>query len=174
MKLIKLVAGSAALCWLAACSTTAQAPAASNLTAQDLSTLTAGYQLIQFDLLECSVVAASQITPQVAALSQKICADATSYQPELQQLAAAHDVTLPNALPDDLNARYISFHYFPTPSVTVQYLRDQIDSHEDALSVFQIESANGTNPEIKAVATRTIPLIQGNLAALRQALGSQE
>jgi putative membrane protein len=174
MKLIKLLAGSAALLGLAACSTTAQAPAASNLSAQDLSTLTAGYQLIQFDLAECSILAASPTTPQVAALSQKICVDATSYQPQLQQLAATHNVTLPNTLPEDLKARYVAFHYFPTPNVTVHYLRDQIDSHEDALSVFQVEAMNGTDPDVKAVATRTIPVIESNLAALRQALGAQE
>jgi putative membrane protein len=177
MRPIKLRAGSAALLGLlglGACSTMAQAPVASNLSAQDLSTLTAGYQLIEFDLAECTILAAAQTTPQVAALSQKICADATTYKPQLEQLAASHNVTLPNKLPDDLNARYVSFHYFPTPNVTVHYLRDQIDSHEDALSVFQMESMNGSDPEIKAVAARTIPVIEGNLIALRQALGSQE
>jgi len=174
MKPIKLLAGSAALFGLAACSTTAQAPAASNLSAQDLSTLTAGYQLIEFDLAECSMLAASSTTPQVAALSQKICADAKSYQPQLEQLAAMHNVTLPNTMPDDLKARYVSFHYSPAPNVTVNYLRDQIDSHEDALAVFQMEAMNGTDPAVKAMATRTLPVIQGNLDALRQALGAQE
>jgi len=174
MKFAKLVAGGAVLLGLAACSTTAQAPAVSNLSTQDLSTLTAGYQLIEFDLAECSILQASQPTPQVLAVSQKICADATSSQPELQQLAAAHNVTLPNTLPDDLKSRLVSFHYFPTPNISVHYLRDQINSHEDALSVFQAESMNGTDPDVKAMAMRITPLIQSNLDALRRALGEQE
>ena len=43
----------------------------------------------------------------------------------------------------------------PAPNVTVNYLRDQIDSHEDALAVFQMEAMNGTDPAVKAMATRT-------------------
>ena len=174
MRFIKLVAGSAMLLGLAACSTTAQAPAASNLSAQDLSSLTAGYQLIQFDLAECSFLAASSTTPQVLALSQKICADARSYEPKLEQLAAMHNVTLPNTMPDDLKARLVSLHYFATPNVTVQYLRDQVNSHEDALAVFQAEAMNGSDPEVKAFAAQTMPVVQGNLDALRQALRAQE
>jgi predicted outer membrane protein len=156
---------------LTGCSTVAQAPARSDLSAQDLSALTAGYQLIQFDLLECRAVSGAQLSGNVAAVAAKLCADATRYEPTLTQLAAAHEVTLPDALPDDLNARYVAFHYGPTGQA---FLRDQISSHEDALAVFQLEAASGTNPELKGVAGRIMPVVQGNLDALRAALGSQE
>jgi putative membrane protein len=49
-------------------------------------------------------------------------------------------------------------------------LNDQINSHEDALAVFQDEAANGKDPDIKAAATKVIPTVESNLALLKATL----
>jgi putative membrane protein len=169
-----LFLGCVAVMGLTGCSTTAQAPPSSDLSVRDLNMLTESYQLIQFDLLECNEIATTPTNAITAAASDKLCADAKRYQPELEQLAQAHDVSLPNALPEEMEARYVTFHYNPSPSIAVQFLRDQVSSHEDALAVFRVEATNGDNPDIKAAAGRLIPVVQSNLDSLRLALGSQE
>ena len=97
-------------------------------------------------------------------MADKICKDANDYEPELEQLAQAHKVTLPNTLPDDLEGRYVALHYAPTEE---RYLDDQISSHSAALTMFEKEASAGTNPELVGVARQIIPVVQANLAALR-------
>ena len=164
MKSLHILVVCAGVLGLAACSTTAQAPPEANLSPQDLDALTVGYQLIQFDLMECDVMSGKEPAPSVAAVADKICKDANDYEPELEQLAQAHKVTLPNTLPDDLEGRYVALHYAPTEE---RYLDDQISSHSAALPMFEKEASAGTNPELVGVARQIIPVVQANLAALR-------
>lgn len=169
MKAFKLLTIPAALFALSACSTTAQAPQTASVTQQDINAITAGYQLIQFDLAECSIMAGASGTPQVMAISSKICADAASYKTNLEQLAAANNVTLPNDLRYDLKMQVVSLHYHPDPSMSSQYLRDEINSHETSLLIFEDEAQNGSTPQLKSYFAQAVPLVQGNLNALKAA-----
>jgi putative membrane protein len=152
---------------LAACSTTAQAPASADLSSADLSSVTAAYQLVQFDLTECGTLKDGGATAQTLAISQKICADAAHYQTALQQLAAARNITLPNDLSYDLKSRIVVLRYHANPNINAQYLHDAIESHEDALAIFENEAATGTDPQIMTFDKGAIPVVQSNLAALR-------
>ena len=154
---------------LGACSTMSQAPATSNLSVQDLNAITTGYQLVRFDLAECADLQAGGANAQTLHVAQAICADATNYQAQLKQLALARNITLPNDLRYDLGAKDVELHYHADPDVNTQYLRDQIDSHQDALAVFRDEALNGNDPQIKAFSAGAIPVVQGNLLALRAA-----
>jgi putative membrane protein len=166
-----LAAGAvfAALAALAACSTTAQAPPSSDLSAGDLNSVTAAYQLVQFDLAECDVLKNGGATPQTLAISAKICADATHYQVALQQLAVARHITLPNDLSYDLKSRVVVLSYHASPNINAQYLHDAIESHEDALAIFENEAATGTDPQIVSFDKGAVPVVQSNLESLRAA-----
>ena len=165
-----LVFAAAGLFMLGGCTTTAQAPATSDLSQTDLAAITAAYQLVMFDLQECALLPSHVSTPQVNAVSSKICADAAHYKPLLEQLAAKHNVKLPNALSYSLRAQYGSLFYKPWPNFDVNYLQDQISSHQQALAIFGQEEQETTNPELKAFAQANIPVVQNNLQMLRQAL----
>ncbi len=166
---LKPFAAGALFAALAACSTTAQAPPGSNLSAGDLSSVTAAYQLVQFDLAECDVLKNGGATPQTLAISAKICADATHYQSALQKLAASSSLTLPNDLSYDLKSRVVVLSYHANPNINAQYLHDAIESHEDALAIFENEAATGTDPQIVSFDKGAIPIVQSNLDALRSA-----
>ena len=152
------------------CSTSAQAPQASALSATDLEALTASYQLIAFDMQECTLVQRQDPGAGVQEVAARICADARRYRPILQELAARHDVTLPNALNYNLEAQYVGLSYHPMPNFAVNYLNDQIASHEQALAVFRNTASTTTNADIKALYQGAIPVVQKNLVSLRQAL----
>ncbi len=165
-----LTAVAAGLLTLSACTTAAQAPENSSLTQVDLDALTAAYQLINFDLQECELLPAHTSAPQVTAVATKICSDAARFQPLVEQLAAAHNVTLPNSLSYNLRAQYGALNYRPWPSFDVNYLQDQIASHEQALALFGEEGQETHDPNIKAFVKESIPVVQDNLQRLRLAL----
>jgi hypothetical protein len=145
---------------LGGCSTTAEAP----------PEMTATYQLINFDLQECSVLRSRPPGPPVAAVSAKICTDAAHFQPLVEQVAAKRGITLPNDPSYDLEAQYVVFSYRPWPSVDVNYLQDQIGSHAQALAVFQQSAQQTTDLDLKFLAEGAIPVVQDDLRRLREAL----
>ena len=146
---------------LGGCSTAAEAPP---------QEMTAAYQLINFDLQECSVLRSRPPGPQVAAVSAKICADATHLQLLVAQVAAKHGISLPNDPSYVLEAQYVVFAYRPWPSIDVNYLQDQIGSHVQALAVFQMAAQQTTDLDLKFLAEGAIPAMQDDLGRLRQAL----
>jgi predicted outer membrane protein len=155
---------------LGGCSTSAQAPQNASLSGADLQALTAAYQLIAFDLQECTLVQRQNPGATVQAVATQICTDAQHYQPILEALAARHDVTLPNRLRYDLEAQYVALSYHPTPDFAVNYLNDQIASHEEALAVFRYTASTTADADIKTLYKSAIPVVQRNLASLHQAL----
>jgi putative membrane protein len=155
---------------VAGCSTTARAPHDSSLSATDLAALTASYQLIAFDLRECTLVRRQNPGAAVRNVAAQICVDAQHYRPILEGLAVRHDVALPNKLNADLEAQYVALSYRPMPNFAVNYLNDQIASHERALAVFRHTARTSTDADIKALYRNAIPVVRKNLASLRQAL----
>ena len=148
---------------LGGCSTTAETP---------LPEMTAAYQLINFDLQECSVLQSRPPGPQVATVSAKICADAAHLQPLVEHLAANRGITLSNDPSYKLAAQYAAFFDRPWPSIDVNYLQDQIGSHAQALAVFQQAAQQTTDLDLKFLAEGEIPVVQHNLRRLRQALAA--
>lgn len=157
---------------VAGCSTSAQAPQNASVSNADLQALTAAYQLIRFDRAECTVVERQDPGPAVRAVATQICADAQHYQPMVEALAARYDVTLPNTLRYDLEAQYVALSYHPTPSLGVNYLNDQIASHEQALAVFRYAGSTTTHADIKELYESAVPVVERNLVSLRQALAA--
>ncbi|HEX7389033.1 MAG TPA: DUF4142 domain-containing protein [Acidiphilium sp.] len=172
MKLSARYSLLAAFLALAGCSTTAQAPQSGNVSAQDLNFITTAYQLVHFDLDACAFVQKNTLEPRIVPVVNKICADAAEYAPKIRAQAAASGVTLPNALPMEMKAQLVALNYHPQPNLSVAFLRAEIASHEASLAVFQDEARNGVNPSFKQAAIETTPLVEQNLAMLRQALPS--
>jgi len=146
---------------LGGCSTPAEAPP---------QEMTAAYQLINFDLQECSVLQSRPPGSQVAAVSAKICADAAHLQPLVEHVAAKRGITLSNNPSYVLDAQYVVFSDQPWPSINVNYLQDQIGSHVQALAVFQMAAQQTTDLDLKFLAEGAIPAMQDDLGRLRQAL----
>lgn len=155
---------------LGGCMTSAQAPQSSNVGAEDLAFVTTAYQLVHFDLNACSFVQKHEIDAQARPAVDKVCADAAKYEPELRSVASEAGVTLPNTLPYDLKAKLVSLNYHPQPSLTVEFLRDEIASHESAVAIFENELREGRNQKFKDAAAQGLPVLKENLEMLRAAL----
>ncbi|OYW06779.1 MAG: hypothetical protein B7Z59_12680, partial [Acidiphilium sp. 37-67-22] len=66
----------------------------------------------------------------------------------------------------------VSLNYHPQPNLTVEFLRDEIGSHESAIAVFQGELREGRNQAFRQTARDALPVLERNLAMLRAALPS--
>lgn len=183
------------LAFLAAgCSTTADAPAAANVSSQDLAYLTSAYQLIHFDLSACAALGQSDIPAYAASVVFNVCSAGRKYKPLLESTARDAGATLPDQLDFDHQSETISLAYgtgyanlprnreyhgpvVPAysvsgmyPSPIVQFLQYEVASHEASLADFQSEARLGRKPEIKAVAKQYEPLVRQNLHDLQAAL----
>jgi putative membrane protein len=47
------------------------------------------------------------------------------------------------------------------------YISSQIKAHQDAIALFQNESQNGQDPQLKAFAQKTLPKLEHHLHALQ-------
>lgn len=177
MYIRNIVRGAAIALSMAAFSSFAPAALAQGLQPPDSDALTAGYQLIQFDLLECQAIAPKQtangqglVSSDILKLSAKLCGAAGEYKPKLEKIAKENDFKLPRKLPFYLTARYTALIRNQGNDLGSRYLQDQISSHEDALAVFQLEADTGKNAQVKAAAAEVIPTVQANLALLKAEL----
>ncbi len=50
------------------------------------------------------------------------------------------------------------------------YLNHQLLAHQQTIAVFQQEADQGSDPQLKAFAARTLPILQGHLAMVKSAL----
>lgn len=166
-------AGFAALLALGGCMSTANAPSGSNVSRQDINFITTAYQLVHFDMNACSFVQKNEISPSARTAVDKVCADAVTYEPKLHALAEGAGIKLPNTLSFVRKEQLVSLTYHPEPDLTVEFLRDEINSHENTVAVFKGEIRDGRNPQFKAEAGETLPLVQQNLDMLRAALATR-
>jgi hypothetical protein len=157
----------------------AMSPAlAAPLGPPDSDALVAAYQIIQFDMHECNALQGpvgtasgnGVVATDILEVSAKICDDARTYLPMLTKLASDKGFELPTQLPYMLTARWAALFRNKGPGLGVRFLNDQIESHSDALAVFQDEATNGKDPDVKAAAIKVIPTVQSNLDLLKATL----
>ncbi len=172
MKILNYIGAGAVLFGMTALSVT---PAlAAPLGPPDSDALVAAFQIIQFDLQECNALhrgvstanGNGTVAADILELSGKICSDASTYQPMLKKLASDKGFELPSYLPYMLSARWAALVRNQGPGLGIRYLDDQIESHSDALAVFQDEVANGKDPDVRAAAIKVLPTVQSNLDLL--------
>lgn len=148
----------------------------------DSDALVAAFQIIQFDLQECNALhrgvstanGNGSVAVDILTVSGKICSDASTYQPLLSKIASDKGFELPSYLPYMLTARSAALIRNQGPGLGVRYLNDQIESHSDAVAVFQDEVANGKDPDVRAAAVKVLPTVQSNLDLLKATLAKYQ
>jgi putative membrane protein len=105
---------------------------------------------------------------QVKQFAQKMIDDHTPNNQQLVQLSATLDVTPPsepNEMQQKMAARLGALSGAKFDRV---YIHNQIHDHEMMLKMFQAEASSGENPQLKAFAEQTVPVIQQHLALAQQ------
>jgi putative membrane protein len=106
----------------------------------------------------------------VKAVGQKMVADHTKANTDLEALAKTEGFVVPTA-PDQTHvATLVQLRTAKGTSFDNQYLDGQVTDHEKIIAIFQQEADQGSDPSLKAFAAKTLPILQGHLQMVKDAL----
>ena len=92
----------------------------------------------------------------------------TTMNQQLTQLAASKNVTPPTTMDDAHQTSYEALSKLRGRAFDRSYLNGQATDHAATLQLFQNEAQNGTDPDVKAFATRVAPDIKMHLDMARR------
>jgi len=101
---------------------------------------------------------------------QEMVEDHTRANQELMQLAMQKKVELPTEMSTQNTALIDRLSGLSGRSFDAAYKQAMIDSHNQAIALFQAQSQQGQDPELKAWATQKLPNLQAHLEMVNQML----
>lgn len=101
---------------------------------------------------------------------QQMVEEHTRANQELMQLAMQKKVELPTEMSTQNTALIDRLSGLSGKSFDTAYKQAMIDSHNQAIALFQAQSQQGQDPELKAWATKTLPNLQAHLEMVNQML----
>jgi putative membrane protein len=104
----------------------------------------------------------------VKQFGQKMVDDHTKANDELKQAASQSNIELPTTLDKKHQQMVDKMSSLSGTAFDKAYAKDMVKDHEKDVKEFQRESQNGTDPNIKAFATKTLPVLQGHLESAKQ------
>jgi putative membrane protein len=100
----------------------------------------------------------------VKAFGQKMVDDHTPNNQELASIASSKGITVPTDL-DKMHVKQVDMLTKKTGTdFDSAYIKDQVMDHEAMEKVMQTEIDSGTDPDLKAFASKTLPIVQSHLA----------
>jgi len=103
----------------------------------------------------------------VKKFAQMMVADHTKANTELKALATKKNVTLPTELDAKHKATMTELQGLSGVAFDKAYIAGQLADHEKTVKIFQAQSQNATDPDVKAFATKTLPTLQAHLDMVR-------
>jgi putative membrane protein len=104
--------------------------------------------------------------PEVKKFAQMMVTDHTKADAELKSLAAKKNVTLPpdaGSRKDDVDA----LNKTEAADFDAAYVDQMVDDHETTVEMFEEQAANGSDPEVKAFAAKTLPTLKSHLEMIK-------
>jgi putative membrane protein len=99
----------------------------------------------------------------VKAFGQQMVADHTKAGDELKTIASAKQIPPPTAMGPKHHATHDKLMKMSGAEFDRAYMSDMVADHQKAVADFTAEATNGTDPQVKAFAAKTLPTIQGHL-----------
>jgi putative membrane protein len=109
-------------------------------------------------------------SPQVRQFADRMIADHTQANSELQEIAG-EDVELPSQPAGHDGAAVQRLRGLNGAAFDRAYVQDQLSNHQQLIAMFRREANSGQDPELKAFAQKTVPILQQHLQ-LAQVLNS--
>lgn len=111
---------------------------------------------------------------EVRDFAQKMVADHTKASSELKALAAKKNVTLPTQLDPEQVSMASDIGKLSGDDLDKEYVDAMVEAHEKDVSLFKAQSANGTDPDAKAFAAKTLPTLQMHLDMIKGIQGKMK
>ena len=111
-------------------------------------------------------------SPEVKQFGQRMVDDHSKANTELAQLATSKGVTLPTQL-DEKHQRNVSkISRLTGAEFDRAYSKMMLSDHEDDVKEFEKQSTSGTDADLKAFASKTLPTLQEHLQMARALPGN--
>lgn len=108
-------------------------------------------------------VAVRALTPEAKQFAQQMVADHTKANAALMALAARKNITLPTSLSDDHEKVLKDVTGEKGVKMDQEYLKEMLKDHQEDVKEFTHASINTSDPDIKALAAKNIPMLQMHL-----------
>ncbi|SNC77238.1 putative membrane protein [Hymenobacter gelipurpurascens] len=108
-------------------------------------------------------VAAKGTTSEGKEFANMMVKDHTKANAELKALAAKKNITLPATLGDDHQKVLKDVTEEKGTEMDKEYLKEMVKDHEEDVKEFTKASVKASDPEIKAFATKQVPVLQHHL-----------
>jgi predicted outer membrane protein len=151
---------------LAGCDTT-RSRSSSDLSASDLEFVTNAFNIIEFDLQECTLAQTQAQSPEVRALAAQLLQDALNFKARVVPVAASAGISPPTALRTDLRVRVAHLRLNQGLDFDRIFIEDQIFSHQEARNMHEMVANTPGNPQIAVLSREATSIVRANLEKLR-------
>lgn len=113
----------------------------------------------------------------VREFGQRMVTDHTAANAELKLIAARKNIQLPTEVSSDQKSIIEKLSKLSGAEFDKEYMSDMVRDHDEDVKGFQTQGNEGTDPDIKAFAAKTLPILQGHLQMARDVakkVGAQE
>ena len=125
-----------------------------------------------FEVQVSQLAADKSSDPEVKAFAQMLVQHHTAANGELKQVADAKGVAVPAELPMMQRRKVESLSKKSGADFDRAYINDVgLDAHKTDIKLFQKESANGKDADVRGFATKTLPTLKEHLAAAEKLKG---
>jgi putative membrane protein len=109
------------------------------------------------------------ISPEVAKFANMMVADHTKANNELKALAASKKISLPATLGDKFQKDYDDFSKMKREEFDKAYTDYMVKDHKEDIEEFKKEASDGKDPDLKAFASKHVPILEHHLLMAQQA-----
>jgi putative membrane protein len=108
---------------------------------------------------------------EIKQFAQRMIDDHTKANNELKELASKKGIAFPNELPAKQKASQDRLGKLSGADFDREYMRAMVKDHDNAVALFEKESRSGGDPELKAWAEKTLPILREHQKMARDLAG---
>lgn len=148
----------------------AQSSDTGKITAADRTFVTKAAQggMAEVELGKLAVEKAEN--PDVKKFGQRMVDDHTKANDQLKQIASKYNISIPSSLDAKDHALKNRLEKISGAQFDRAYMEAMVKDHKADVAEFQKEADHGTNPDIKAFASATLPILQEHLKLAQETL----
>lgn len=109
------------------------------------------------------------VSDQIKSFGKMLEQDHTQNFQQLQTLAAKLGVTLPAGIDTAKIATIKQLERLKGDAFDRAFARDEVATHKEAIAVFKREADHGSDPDVKAFAQQTVPVLEKHLSTAQDA-----
>jgi putative membrane protein len=151
-----------------------QRTAAARLSADDKSFIDTALKGGIAEVKEVELAQKKAGDPQLRKAAARLEKDHKALNAELERIGAQYGVPLPSEPGPDRKALYQKLEKLSGEQFDAQFLKAATEAHRKGIALFERTQSNSANPEIKSLASQTLPTLKKHLAMLEDLQGREQ